>query len=97
MSQATHFYLDHAYEPDPEERGLYWATRYIDTRKSFGFMPDNLFANVDVSIFGSPVTIDEACGLKKCSQLKREENIIGKLTRYEQTASLKHCNSSHVG
>ncbi|GFS16873.1 beta-hexosaminidase, partial [Elysia marginata] len=26
MTPATNLYLDHAYEPDPEERGLFWAT-----------------------------------------------------------------------
>ena len=44
MTQATHLYFDHPYEPDPEERGYYWATRYTDTRKAFGFMPDDIMS-----------------------------------------------------
>jgi hexosaminidase len=48
MSHATHLYFDHPYEPDPEERGLYWAPRFIDTLKTFGFMPDHLYQNIDL-------------------------------------------------
>ncbi|XP_078382339.1 beta-hexosaminidase-like [Oculina patagonica] len=33
-------YLDHPYEPDFEERGLYWATDYTDTQKVFEYSPN---------------------------------------------------------
>jgi len=56
MSQATNLYFDHPYEPDPEERGLYWATRFTDTHKTFGFMPDNIYANADFRRDGNPIT-----------------------------------------
>ncbi|KAK3722061.1 hypothetical protein QZH41_007366 [Actinostola sp. cb2023] len=35
MTQATHLYFDHPQEPDPEERGYYWATRFTDTPTGF--------------------------------------------------------------
>jgi len=35
-------YFDSPYQADPKERGFYWATRSIDSRKVFEFMPDNL-------------------------------------------------------
>ena len=54
MSQATHLYFDMPQEPDPEERGQYWASRYTDTKKTFSFMPDYLYANSDVRRSGVP-------------------------------------------
>ncbi|XP_046350295.2 uncharacterized protein LOC124131226 [Haliotis rufescens] len=79
MSQATHLYFDHPYEPDPEERGYYWATRYTDTRKTFGFMPDNLYGNIDVQRTGKPITRADVCGQhdEKCPSLTAPENIVG--------------------
>ena len=38
LSHATHLYLDHPYEPDFDEPGLYWATSHIDTRKVFEYL-----------------------------------------------------------
>ncbi|NMP30275.1 family 20 glycosylhydrolase [Thalassotalea sp. M1531] len=35
-------YFDFPYEADPKEHGYYWASRQINTRKMFNFMPDNL-------------------------------------------------------
>lgn len=37
--RGAYLYFDHPYEPDPEERGLYWATRYVNTKMVFGFDP----------------------------------------------------------
>lgn len=79
MTQATHLFFDHPYEPDPEERGYYWATRFTNTKKTFGFMPDNLYANADVKRNGE--TIKDLCGnmyKNKCVPLKKPENIAGK-------------------
>ena len=45
MAHATHLYFDHPQEPDPKEKGLTWAARYIDDRKVFDFRPDDLFGN----------------------------------------------------
>jgi len=35
-------YYDSPYQADPKERGFYWATRSVSSRKMFDFMPDNL-------------------------------------------------------
>ncbi|WP_125562598.1 family 20 glycosylhydrolase [Pseudoalteromonas rubra] len=35
-------YFDFPYQSHPEERGNHWASRALDTRKVFEFMPDNL-------------------------------------------------------
>ncbi|XP_055958409.1 beta-hexosaminidase isoform X2 [Patella vulgata] len=79
MAQATHLYFDHPYEPDPLERGLYWAPRYTDARKTFSFMAENLYMNADVARSGEPLTHKAMCGLKGefCPPLKKPKNIVG--------------------
>ncbi|WP_064607119.1 family 20 glycosylhydrolase [Photobacterium sp. J15] len=76
-NQASHFYFDHPYEPDPEERGYYWAPRFTDTRKSFGFMPDDLFANADFTRAGVPITKEEVLAKAGVKSLERPENVLG--------------------
>ena len=79
ISHATHFYFDFPYEPDPEERGYYWATRTTDTRKSFGFTPLNIYDNIDVDRMGSHLDRDDICTKFGCAELEEEHtlNIIG--------------------
>ncbi|XP_068706342.1 beta-hexosaminidase-like isoform X2 [Montipora foliosa] len=78
MSQATHLYFDQPYEPDPEERGYYWATRFTDTRKVFGFMPDDLFANIETERSGEPLTREELCKTQgECPDLVKKKNVVG--------------------
>jgi hexosaminidase len=69
MTQASHLYLDHPYEPDPEERGNHWATRFTDTRKIFGFLPDNVYANTEGGACTRP---------GQCVELIKKNNIIGR-------------------
>ena len=78
MAQATHLYFDHPYEPDPEERGFYWATRFTDTPKVFGFMPDDLYANIEVKRTGAPLTREEFCRTQDvCPDLMHTGNVVG--------------------
>ena len=79
MAQATHLYFDHPHEPDPEERGLYWAPRFTNTHKTFSFMPRRLYHNADVARSGDPVERDDLCGDdgKDCVELKNPHNIVG--------------------
>ena len=79
LTQATHLYFDHPYEPDPEERGYYWAPRFIDTRKTFGFMPDEIYANADFTRMGDPiVNLCEDMYKGKCVPLRKPQNIAGR-------------------
>ena len=80
MSQGTHLYFDHPYEPDPEERGYYWATRFTDTRKVFGFMPDDLYANIDTERSGKVLTREDVCKDENqdCPALNKPDNVIGR-------------------
>ncbi|OWF40739.1 uncharacterized protein LOC110463418 [Mizuhopecten yessoensis] len=77
LAHATHLYFDHPYEPDPEERGFYWATRYTDTRKTFGYIPDNFYMNADVKRSGESLTQEEICAGPVCPTLTKPENIEG--------------------
>lgn len=76
LSMATHLYFDHPYEPDPEETGLYWATRYIDTHKTFGFMPMDIFANADFDRNGNELNGNNLCG-GTCPKTHYPGNFVG--------------------
>ncbi|EDO46502.1 predicted protein [Nematostella vectensis] len=78
LSQATHLYFDHPYEPEPEERGYYWAARFTDTRKTFGYLPEDLYANVKVTKWGEPLDRTALCKEpNSCPPLNKTENILG--------------------
>jgi hexosaminidase len=50
LSNPDYLYFDFPHEVDPEERGYYWAARYIDTKKVFSFAPENLPQNAETSL-----------------------------------------------
>ncbi|WP_331352781.1 family 20 glycosylhydrolase [Cellvibrio sp. UBA7671] len=77
LSPATHLYFDHPHEVNPEERGYYWAARYTDTAKVFGFMPDNLYANADKARNGAPIENLEALVGRAMPALEKPENLRG--------------------
>ena len=80
LCPGTHLYFDHPQEPDPEERGLYWACRYADTKKVFSFAPGNLFSNADMRLTGEPFSHGDVDAFLEDSDfeaLRKEENVIG--------------------
>jgi len=78
LSHATHFYFDHVQEPDPSERGLYWSIRYIDTKRVFGFVAEDIYQNIDMRGLGEPWSKEEACAqVVNCVKLEKPENVIG--------------------
>jgi hexosaminidase len=77
LSHGTHLYFDHPYEAHPEERGYYWATRYIDTKKAFSYMPDDVYANADFTRTREPILNLEALVGRAMPTLKKPENIVG--------------------
>jgi hexosaminidase len=77
LSLATHLYFDHPYEANAHERGYYWATRYTDTQKVFGLMPDNLYANADRTRMGAEIDDLEALLGKPMPKLEKPEHILG--------------------
>lgn len=76
MSPATYFYFDQPYEPDFEERGLYWATRCLDSRTAFSFVPDHLYWNRGRTQDGGEMT-DEILCTGGCPPLTQPQNIRG--------------------
>jgi hexosaminidase len=77
LSMGTHLYFDHPQEPDPVERGLYWAARYTDVEKVFNFIPDDVYANADFTRAGKPIDNLEDLVGRTLPQLKKPENIAG--------------------
>jgi hexosaminidase len=77
LSHGTHLYFDHPQEAHPEERGYYWATRYSDSARVFGYMPDHLYANADKTREGEVITDLEALVGRAMPALEKPENIIG--------------------
>ncbi|KAH3884006.1 hypothetical protein DPMN_007976 [Dreissena polymorpha] len=78
MAQATNLYFDQLQEPYPEERELYWATRFTDTLKVFDFRPDALYDNIREDRSGNPQSKHDICGedMSNCTLLKKPENVI---------------------
>ncbi|CCQ10331.1 Beta-hexosaminidase [Pseudoalteromonas luteoviolacea B = ATCC 29581] len=77
LSHGTHLYFDHPYEAHPEERGYYWAARYTDTQKVFGYMPDDVYANADFTRDLEPIVNLEALVGRAMPKLEKPENILG--------------------
>jgi hexosaminidase len=68
LSTPDVFYFDFPYEIDPKERGYHWASRKVNSRSIFNFMPDNLpiHAEFRVNTSGQSFSIDDR--LKKDEQ-----------------------------
>jgi len=77
LSHGTHLYFDHPYEAHPEERGYYWAARFTDVAKVFGYMPDDLYANADKTREGKVIDDLETLLGKELPTLEKPENILG--------------------
>ncbi|HEY7886073.1 MAG TPA: family 20 glycosylhydrolase [Cellvibrionaceae bacterium] len=77
LSHATHLYFDHPHEAHPAERGYYWAARYTDVAKVFGYMPDHLYANASETREGEPINDLEVLLGRELTPLKAPENILG--------------------
>ncbi|MDZ7903053.1 MAG: family 20 glycosylhydrolase [Rheinheimera sp.] len=77
LSHGTHLYLDHPNEVAAEERGYYWASRFTDAQKIFGYMPDHLYANADKTLAGEPISNLEALLGRALPKLEQPQNILG--------------------
>ncbi|VUD66740.1 Chitobiase [Thalassocella blandensis] len=77
LSSATHLYFDHPYETHPEDRGYHWATRFIDLKKLFAFMPDDLYLNADRTFYGNEIHNLDRLVNKVHTRLERPEHILG--------------------
>jgi len=72
LAYGAYLYFDHPYEPDPEERGLYWASRKLSTKDAWSLSPARLVAADD-----DLECPDEIGDTNLCFQLQKPRNIIG--------------------
>ncbi len=77
LSHGTHLYFDHPNEAHPQERGYYWAARYTDAAKVFGYMPDDVYANADRTRSGAVIKDLEQLVGRPLPKLEKPENILG--------------------
>lgn len=77
LSAATALYFDSPQEPDPEDWGLHWASRYTDTKRTFYFTPSHLYNSIDYSFDGQEINKTIICARHPCRDLERPENILG--------------------
>ncbi|GLP97279.1 family 20 glycosylhydrolase [Paraferrimonas sedimenticola] len=77
LSSVTHLYLDHPYEVSPQERGYYWGARFIDTQKTFGFNPLDLYANADYTRAGDAITDLVKLVGRELPGLQKPQNLLG--------------------
>jgi hexosaminidase len=54
LAHATNLYMDLAYAKDPDEPGYYWAN-FVDDKKTFQYMPFDIFANGTQDRMGNPI------------------------------------------
>jgi len=50
LSSPDFLYFDFPYEVHPQERGYYWAARFVDLKRTFGFSPDNMAQNAETTL-----------------------------------------------
>nr|XP_039248964.1 beta-hexosaminidase-like [Styela clava] len=79
ISSATHTYFDHPYEPDPEECGLHWCVRMLDTKTVFGMTPLDMYSCQDKRF----KKFDHEKLLNRSSVLGVQSQIWGELLRSE--------------
>lgn len=86
-------YFDMPYEPDPEERGFYWATRFTETRNTFNYLPDSIYDNIEIDRFGRPQTKEEICNTQNCVELEdgKRSNVVGKSYQFHSFWILFSC------
>jgi len=50
LSSPDFLYFDFPYEVHPQERGYYWAARFVDLKRVYGFSPDNMAQNAETTL-----------------------------------------------
>ena len=78
VGHCSALFLDHPQEPDPNEKGMSWATRYIDDKMIFSFMPEDLNKNCDSDTYGSTFPLSNPDKREKnLIKLAKHKNIVG--------------------
>lgn len=84
LSHPDALYFDLPYEAHPKEGGYYWATRHVNSRKVFNFMPGNLPVHAEFWVDSSenPFEINDTKqtdenGNVKQSPLRKDAQFLG--------------------
>jgi hexosaminidase len=75
LNSADFLFFDHAYEADPKERGLSWATRASDAREVFSYVSGNIAANLQ--LLPECEVLPCAERLAGAAAITRTENVLG--------------------
>ena len=70
LSNSDFLYFDHPSEPHGEECGNSWAASFTDSRKVFGFVPEDLYNDAGQKTFN-------CTGRKSCAG--ELQNVLGKI------------------
>jgi hexosaminidase len=76
LCNASNLYFDLSYGKDPEDAGLYWAG-YVDTRKTYEFMPLDLFKTAKMGKFGEELSPSELAKGKVALNPNAIKNVLG--------------------
>ena len=83
LSHANHLYLDHPYERDSSEPGLYWAADQVDTRAVFGYhLPPTSNATGLLPLLQRRLCAGLYGEKRPCTGLRRPDNIVGQSVPY---------------
>lgn len=75
LANVTNFYLDLAYNKDPDERGLYWGA-FVDTRNAWEFTPYDIRNCAEKNLYGEKIDLTRYENFQPLSPEGRE-NILG--------------------
>jgi hexosaminidase len=75
LCNATHLYFDLACEKDPLETGYYWAG-FVDARKPFEFVPQDVFLNAERNSMGQLVTVESLSAKTRLTE-EGERHVLG--------------------
>ena len=95
MNHASRLYLDHRYESDNREMGLFVARSRINTRDVFNYHlpPASNATRLP------PQLLQRLCSIyaeKDCPNLYRPDNVVGKSTYQSVFITVKHYKRKHI-
>nr|WP_193988468.1 family 20 glycosylhydrolase [Lelliottia steviae] len=81
-------YFDFPYQSHPQERGNHWASRAIDSKKVFSFMPDNLPAHAQIwrSVKHQTYVADDSQSARTADAYGIQGHLWSELLRSDQQA-----------
>ena len=76
LCNVNNLYIDLAYSPHPDERGLAWGG-YVDEAKTFSLLPYSIYQSTRTTMKGQPVDLTQAAKNKVSLNKEAEQRILG--------------------